>query len=119
MESYTVVQVGRSTSRVMFAAERGPIEIVRAGKRIGVVLSPEAWAKMSKLTPRMILAKVMARCAVAYKAYKSDHKGSYYEGQADVLDELEVWIEAAMHTEPLDSSTRTDEATAGSFEETP
>lgn len=43
MESFTVAEFGRSTSRVAFAAEREPVEITRREKRVAVVVSPANW----------------------------------------------------------------------------
>ncbi len=48
METFTVNMLGRSTSRIAFEAERGPVEITRRDKRVAVVLSPADWAVAEK-----------------------------------------------------------------------
>ncbi len=49
MESFTVAEFGRRTSRVTYAAERAPVEITNRGDRVGVVLSTEAWGSLGRL----------------------------------------------------------------------
>ena len=44
METFTVAQFGRSTSRVTTAAERGPVAITRQDKQVAVVVSPSEWS---------------------------------------------------------------------------